>query len=159
MVLVILFGQLHQQAVQHAKTIPSQKPHYLRRLTFSVLATGFASRRFFGDYAFIRMYVGDGLWALMVFFGLAFIFRRWSTQAIAAAALGFSTFIELSQLYHAPWIDSLRNTLLGGLILGFTFVWSDLLCYSLGVGLGVLTETYVINHNAKYMAAYPDKVQ
>ena len=27
-----------------------------------------------------------------------------------------------------------------GLILGFGFLWSDLACYSLGVGLGVLIE-------------------
>ena len=110
-------------------------------LTIGVLAIGFASRRFFGDYSFIRLYVGDVLWALMVFFGLAFVFRRWSTRAVAVIALAFSFMIEISQLYHAPWIDSLRNTTLGGLILGFTFVWSDLLCYSLGVGLGALIET------------------
>ncbi len=41
--------------------------------------------------------------------------------------------VELSQLYHAPWIDSIRQTTLGGLILGFGFLWSDLACYALGV--------------------------
>ena len=29
---------------------------------------------------------------------------------------------------------------MGGLILGFGFLWSDLACYALGVGLGVLIE-------------------
>ncbi|MGC1718192.1 MAG: hypothetical protein WA746_04335 [Isosphaeraceae bacterium] len=33
------------------------------------------------------------------------------------------------------------DTTMGGLILGFGFLWSDLACYSLGVGLGVLVET------------------
>ncbi|MBD2699014.1 DUF2809 domain-containing protein [Spirosoma sp. BT702] len=112
-------------------------------LTISVSLTGLASRRFLGDFSFIRMYVGDALWALMIFFGLAFIFRHWSTQAIAVAALGFSFGIEISQLYHEPWIDSLRATRLGGLILGFGFLWSDLLCYSAGVGIGVLVDTYL----------------
>ena len=51
-----------------------------------------------------------------------------------------SVAVELSQLYHAPWIDSIRHTTIGGLILGFGFLWSDLACYSLGVGLGVLIE-------------------
>ena len=55
-------------------------------------------------------------------------------------ALAFSVAVELSQLYHAPWIDSIRQTTLGGLILGFDFVWSDLVCYALGVGLGVLVD-------------------
>ena len=48
--------------------------------------------------------------------------------------------VELSQLYHAPWIDSIRETTLGGLILGFGFLWSDTACYTVGVGLGVLLE-------------------
>ena len=46
----------------------------------------------------------------------------------------------MSQLYHAPWIDSIRHTTLGGLILGYGFLWSDLACYAVGVGLGVVIE-------------------
>jgi len=55
-------------------------------------------------------------------------------------ALAFSVAVELSQLYHAPWIDSIRHTTIGGLILGFDFVWSDLVCYAVGVGIGVVIE-------------------
>ena len=54
--------------------------------------------------------------------------------------MAFSVAIEISQLYHAPWIDSIRRTTLGGLILGFGFLWSDLACYAVGVGLGVIIE-------------------
>lgn len=113
-------------------------------LTISVLLIGLVSRRFLGEFSFVKLYVGDGLWALMVFFGFGFTFSRWSTQAIAAVALGFSFSIELSQLYHAPLIDSLRATRLGGLMLGYTFLWSDLLSYSVGVGVGVVIETLFI---------------
>ena len=48
-------------------------------------------------------------------------------------ALVFSYLIEISQLYHAPWIDAIRSTALGGLVLGFGFLWSDILCYTVGV--------------------------
>ena len=54
--------------------------------------------------------------------------------------MAFSVAIELSQLYHAHWIDSIRHTTLGGLILGFGFLWSDLACYAVGVGIGVIVE-------------------
>ena len=64
-------------------------------------------------------------------------------------AMAFSVAVELSQLYHAPWIDSIRHTTLGGLILGFGFVWSDLVCYALGVGLGVLVECHRRNRPRK----------
>ena len=59
-------------------------------------------------------------------------------------AMAFSVAIELSQLYHAPWIDSIRQTTLGGLILGFGFLWSDLACYAAGVGIGVILELIVL---------------
>ncbi|WP_460909383.1 ribosomal maturation YjgA family protein [Spirosoma areae] len=113
-------------------------------LTISVLLIGFASRRFLGDISVVKAYIGDILWALMVFFGLAFMFNRRPTKAIVLATLLVSFSIELSQLYHAPWIDNLRDTTLGGLVLGFTFVWSDLLCYSIGALIGSFAETYLI---------------
>ena len=65
-----------------------------------------------------------------------------STWKIGCLAMAFSVVIELSQLYHAPWIDSIRHTTLGGLILGFGFLWSDLACYAVGVGLGAAIETF-----------------
>ncbi len=115
-------------------------------LTLSILLLGMASRRFFGELYFIKTYMGDVLWALMVFFGLAFVVKHWHTKAVALATLLVSFSIEISQLYHAPWIESLRVTRLGGLVLGFSFVWSDLICYSVGVLIGLLVESYVV-HN------------
>src|SRR3954464_6144190 len=54
--------------------------------------------------------------------------------------MAFSVLIEVSQLYHAPWLDSIRHTTLGGLILGYGFLWGDLACYAVGIGLGVVIE-------------------
>ncbi len=118
-------------------------------LTAGVMLAGFLSRRLLGHYAFIRVYVGDVLWAMMVFFGFAFVFRKWAAWKVATAALCFSACIELSQIYHAPWIDAIRQTPLGALILGFTFVWSDLVCYSVGVGIGAVIELYFLSARYK----------
>lgn len=109
-------------------------------LTSSVLLLGLVSRWFFGEIPFVRAYVGDVLWALMVFFGIAFLANQWPTKRVALAALLFSFSIEFSQFYHAPWIDGLRATRLGGLVLGFGFLWSDLICYSVGVAVGVVVD-------------------
>jgi hypothetical protein len=35
----------------------------------------------------------------------------------AAISLAFAFLVEISQFYHAPWIDSIRQTTLGGLVL------------------------------------------
>ncbi len=46
---------------------------------------------------------------------------------------------ELLQLYHAPWIEAIRKTRIGGLALGFGFLWSDIICYAVGI-----TVAYVL---------------
>jgi hypothetical protein len=93
---------------------------------------------------FIAAYAEDTLWALAAFAGIGFLLPRASTRTVALLAMAFSIAIELSQLYHAPWIDSIRQTTLGGLILGYGFLWSDLACYAAGVGLGVILELIVL---------------
>lgn len=116
---------------------------YLLLIVLTVLA-GLASRRFNSILPlWTTLYLGDALWALMVFFGFAFIFKRKSTLWVAVVAIVFSFSIEISQLYHAPWIDAIRQTRIGGLILGFGFLWSDLLCYTAGVVFGILVDLYL----------------
>ena len=106
-----------------------------------VVPFGLASRRYAALLPeFLAEYAGDTLWAVMAFLGFGFIFRRWSILRVSATALLFSYAVEISQLYHAPWIDTVRHTWLGGLILGFGFLWSDILCYTVGVMLGAAVE-------------------
>jgi hypothetical protein len=117
--------------------------HWLALIALTV-ALGLGSRRF-GPYLpeFVAAYAGDTLWALAAFLGIGLILPRASTRTIAMLAMAFSAIIEVGQLYHAPWIDSIRRTTLGGLVLGFDFVWSDLACYAAGVGLGMLVEVSI----------------
>lgn len=86
--------------------------------------------------AFIALYTPDALWALLVFAVIVFLAPRLRTSQAIAMALIFAFLIECSQLYQAPWINSLRATRAGGLVLGFGFLWSDLLCYIVGILLG-----------------------
>jgi hypothetical protein len=106
-----------------------------------VCLLGIGSRRYAHVLPeFIAAFVGDTLWALAAYLGIGLIIPRASTWTVACLAMAFSVAIELSQLYHAHWIDSIRHTTLGGLILGFGFLWSDLACYAVGVGIGVIVE-------------------
>ena len=123
--------------------------HPLISIALIVLSAllGIGSRRF-GEHlpSSVAAYTGDTLWAFVAFLGIGLLLPRASTWAVAVVAMSFSVLIEVGQLYHAPWIDSIRRTTLGGLILGFGFLWSDLTCYVLGVGLGVLIE---VGYNEK----------
>ena len=51
--------------------------------------------------------------------------------------------IEISQFYQADWINSIRAYRQGGLILGFGFLWSDIVSYTLGGMLGLVLEKLV----------------
>jgi len=119
------------------------RTHYALLIILSILL-GLVSRKFPELLAsFLFLYLGDTFWALMVFFILGFLWPRKSTLRIGILALGFSFAIEFSQLYHTLWIDQVRHTALGGLILGFGFLWSDLICYFIGIILGIGIDKYV----------------
>ena len=55
-------------------------------------------------------------------------------------ALSFAWAVEFSQLYHAPWIEAVRATFPGRLVLGATFKWPDLVAYLIGIALGAVVE-------------------
>lgn len=93
----------------------------------------------------VNIYLGDILWALMVYMLIRLVSFRFSIKTVAVLGLSFCFLIETSQLYHSEWIDNIRNTTLGALVLGFGFLWSDLLAYSLGILTGVLVDYYLYN--------------
>ncbi|MFT6864976.1 MAG: hypothetical protein ACJAVK_003548 [Akkermansiaceae bacterium] len=107
-----------------------------------VIAAGLASRSRFSVHLsnFIVEYGGDTLWALMVFLLVGVCFPALPTSIVAMAALGFSCTIEVSQLYQGEWLSEIRRTRPGALVLGAGFVWSDFLCYTTGVIIGVAGE-------------------
>jgi len=117
----------------------------------AIVAAGLASRRF-GHLlpSFVATYAGDTLWASMVFVGLGLMFPRAGTRSLAIAALGFAVADEISQLYHVPWIDAIRATRLGALVLGYGFLWSDLACYTVGVPGAAAVEAALRSRRATF---------
>jgi hypothetical protein len=59
-------------------------------------------------------------------------------------ALAISLAVEVSQLFHPAWLEAIRGVKLGGWLLGFGFVWSDLVCYTVGVVLALLIDQRLI---------------
>jgi len=99
-----------------------------------LIAAGLASRGLAPRLpSLIGDYLPDALWAGMMYWIVAWVLPRGAVLFVATTALAIAFFVEVSQLYHAPWIDRIRAVRLGGLILGFGFLWTDLLCYTAGV--------------------------
>ncbi|WP_090765442.1 DUF2809 domain-containing protein [Bacillus sp. OK048] len=107
---------------------------------------GLASRKFAHQLIpFIAENAGDVLWAMMVYFGFRFLFVRKRLFTAILFSFLFSFGIEFSQLYQEDWINQLRGTVVGALILGKGFQMVDLIRYTTGIilaaGLDKVTLT------------------
>ncbi len=102
-----------------------------------LIALGLLSRKI----SVIPPYVGDALWAMVMYCCWRILLIRKEAVLSAIIALSAAFLIELSQLLRWQWLVDLRATTLGHLLLGQGFLWSDLLAYTVGIGiLFLLTE-------------------
>ncbi|QYJ67666.1 ribosomal maturation YjgA family protein [Flavobacterium litorale] len=93
----------------------------------------------------VNLYAGDALYAVMMYYIVAFIVRKPILyKAIIALIICYA--IECSQLYQADWINTIRKTLPGRLVLGSGFLYSDLLAYFLGIVVAVGVDYLFISN-------------
>lgn len=115
--------------------------------TVVIMIMGLLSRKYM--YIFpksIAPFIGDMLWAMMVYFGFRFLIPKLKITKALILAIIFSFSIEISQLYQSEWINNIRSTTLGGLILGHGFLFEDLISYSLGIAIGGILD-YLLYDN------------
>jgi hypothetical protein len=105
-------------------------------LIFLIILLGILSRRI----PIVPLCTGDVLWAMMIFFIVRFLFIDARVRSVALVSLSVCYLVEVSQLYQDAWINSIRQTILGGLILGQGFLWGDIVAYAAGILLGFLIE-------------------
>lgn len=118
-------------------------------LLLAVILLGLGSRAYTPPLpSFVRAYVGDALWSLAAYLTFALLLPRLPIRWVAVTAGLFSLTVELSQLYHAAWIDRLRQVRVAAMLLGHGFLWSDLVCYGVGIGVGILTESLSVRHSS-----------
>jgi hypothetical protein len=125
----------------------------LIRYAFAVLVIiilGISSRKFSSQIPFfIADNSGDILWASMVYFCFRCLFINKSLQWAFSGSLIFSFLIEFSQLYQADWINVVRNTTLGALILGKGFLMVDLIRYLVGITISYLADFFILKHASR----------
>lgn len=109
-------------------------------ITLTIIIIGLFSRKI----AFIPYFVGDLLYAAMVYFGIRFLFILQKKSSTAVISLITCYCIELLQLYDTTWIIALRNTLFGRYVLGQGFLWSDIVAYSFGVVMAYYIESIAL---------------
>lgn len=119
---------------------------YILAVVFTILL-GLASRKFSHLlFPFLAEDAGDVLWAMMVYFGFRFLFVNKSLLPAILFSLLFSFGIEFSQLVQEDWINRIRSTTLGALILGKGFLTVDLFRYTIGILLATSIDKLFLRH-------------
>lgn len=104
---------------------------YYLVLMLTLIGLGLLSRRL----TFFPFWLGDSLWAMTVYAGFDLVWPQVTEKRKASLALFVAFLVEYSQLLQWPWLQKLRQTVLGHLLLGQGFLWSDLLAYTLGIAV------------------------
>ena len=113
-------------------------------LILIVIALGLLSRK----VTFIPLIIGDILYAVMMFLIIRFLLIGLNYLKTAAISLLICYLIEFSQLYSASWINAIRNTTLGALVLGRGFLWSDMIAYTTGTIICIIIYNKVSKSNS-----------
>ena len=113
---------------------------YFIAVVFTILL-GLASRKYSHLLLlFAAQNAGDILWSMMVYFGFRCLLVRKSLLTAIWLSFLLSFEIEFSQLYQEDWINQIRNTLLGTLILGKGFLIVDLIRYTVGIIIATILD-------------------
>ena len=107
-------------------------------ITFLLLITEVLIALFVHD-SIIRPYVGDILVVTLIYcFFRSFI--NLSVVQVAIFTLLFAYFIEALQYFDLLNKLGLGNNKVANIIIGNTFAWVDMLCYTLGIVIVILLE-------------------
>lgn len=88
----------------------------------------------------IAKYGGSGLWGMMIYFLVSAAVPARTQGARAGLAALVATLVELSRLYHTPWLDAFRLTPAGALLLGRLFSGWNIVAYLAGIAAGTALD-------------------
>ncbi|MCP4495449.1 MAG: DUF2809 domain-containing protein [Phycisphaeraceae bacterium] len=83
----------------------------------------------------IGAYGGDAAWAMAAYAGWRLLRPTDALLVTAGLALLTAFSVEIAQLVRVDWLDTIRSTRLGALLLGRGFLWSDFVAYAGGTVL------------------------
>ncbi|MBJ2125693.1 DUF2809 domain-containing protein [Flavobacterium sp. IB48] len=113
---------------------------YYFAIFLSIIFLGILSRKI----PFIPLWIGDFLYAVMIYFLVRIFFPFKNAFLIFFLSLLICYCIEFLQLYQAEWIIELRKTLFGRYVLGQGFLWSDILAYTFGIFSAFISEKIIL---------------
>jgi len=98
-----------------------------------IIPLGFATKFYHGIYAnWVNNSLGgvfyEIFWCLVIFL----IFTRLSPFKIATIIFIVTSSLEFTQLWKAPFLETIRKNFIGRTLIGSSFTWTDFLYYLIG---------------------------
>ncbi len=114
----------------------------LATVCLGLIAAGLASRSGLAEAGprWLVRHAGDALWAANLYFVLGLLRPSAARRSLLLATVLLCFAVECSQLLQPEWLESLRRTRLGALVLGHGFLWIDWLRYAVGALLALALD-------------------
>jgi hypothetical protein len=120
-------------------------------LLFLLIPIGILSKFYQGIFQdWINNSLGGILYVIAWIAFILLIKPRLNPKWVAVLVFLATAFLEILQLWHPPFLEVIRSTLIGRLLLGTTFVLSDFIYYAIGCILSgwiftALKSRFVLN--------------
>lgn len=115
-------------------------------LLLLVIVLGLASRKYGATLPrLVSANAGDALWTVAAFLGLAILWPRAASLTLGLAAFAISVGVECSQLLDVAWLNRVRATTPGRLLLGSGFIWIDFVRYFGGALGATVVDWFATN--------------
>lgn len=103
----------------------------------------------FVDDAFIRPYVGDVLVVILIY-AVVRAFFRVAILPAAIAVLIFAFGVEILQYFKIVEVLGLESSAIARTVIGTTFVWEDLVAYTVGIAILLGLERAIGRHKREW---------
>jgi Protein of unknown function (DUF2809) len=92
----------------------------------------------------VAKWSGSILWGAMVYFLVALARPDAGSGRKLAVAVAIALSVELSRLYHSPWLDEFRTTVAGAILLGRIFSPWNVVAYAIGaLTIGIFDTRWI----------------
>lgn len=119
----------------------SRRRLVLSAILFTIIPMGLLSRMpGIGVPEFVSSNAGDTLWTVAAYLSVGILFPKWRPLRLGVVSLAISFAVEASQLIDVGWLNAIRRTTPFNLLLGSTFVGSDLTRYTVGAVAATIAD-------------------
>jgi hypothetical protein len=111
------------------------KLRHIRILAALILITplGFATKFYRGPlHGWVADSLGGVLYEIFWCLAAALVFRRTDEKRIAVRVFLATCLLEILQLWHPPFLETVRSTFIGRTLIGTSFSWLDFPHYAIG---------------------------